>query len=314
MSTSEPPEKAEPTDAPDEQPTTDPADETIEDAEGAESSESAESTDDEAPSQGSWVDFLPSPIFVLLLGVAGFAGWLSWNAVELDWVAEDTSVTPLIPPLLILLGWVLSGALHEFGHALAAYLAGDKSLRGSGYLRLNPFAYRETFTGTVLPVLYLGFGGFGMNGPASYIDWDSIPSRGRRVAVALAGPLVSLALSAGFALVVSILVPPGNDSTNWAIASMAFLSFANLSAALLNLLPIPGLDMFDAVAPKRPWVFVARANALFGSVAVFAVLWFPLVNDWFEDALFSLMELAVPNPVFPGLTFLGQLLLQFWAT
>lgn len=300
MSTSEPPEKAEPTDAPDEQPTTVTTD------------ESTENTDTVAPSQGSWMDFLPSPIFVLLVGMAVFAGWLSWNAVEMDWAADGTNVTPLVPPLFILFGWIISGTVHEFGHALTAYLAGDKSLRGSGYLRLNPFAYRETFTGTVLPVLYLGFGGFGMNGPASYVDWGRIPGRGRRAIVALAGPLASLLLAVVFAVIVSILVPPGNDSTNWAIASMAFLSFANLSSALINLLPIPGLDMFDAVAPDRRWVSAARTNALFGSVAVFAILWFPIVNDWFESALFSLIDLVMPNPVFPGLAFLGQLLLQFW--
>lgn len=306
MSTSEPPEKVEPTDAPDERPAPVSTDET------AGNGESTGNTDAGTASRDSWVDFLPSPVLVMLLGAAGFAGLLSWNAVELDWAAEGTNVTPLIPPLFILLGWLVSGAVHEFGHALAAYLAGDKSLRGSGYLRLNPFAYKEAFAGTVLPVLYLGLGGFGMTGPASYVDWDRIPGRGRRVLVALAGPLASLLLAAVLAVVVTILVPPGNDSTNWAIASMAFLSFANLSAALINLLPVPGLDMFEAVAPKRDWVSAVRANALFGSVAVFAILWFPIVNDWFESALFSLMDLVLPNPVFPGLAFLGQLLLQFW--
>ena len=301
MSTSESPEQKEPSDAPNERPTT------------VSTDKSTEAGDTGVSSQGSWTDFLPSPIFVLLLGMIGFTGWLSWNAVELDWAGEDTPVTPLIPPLLIFLGWIVSGAVHEFGHALAAYLAGDKSLRGSGYLRLNPFAFGETFTGTILPVLYLGFGGFGMTGPASHIDWDRISGRGRRVLVALAGPLASLLLAALLAVVVSVLVPSDSVSTNWAIASMAFLSLANLSAALINLLPIPGLDMFDAVAPERRWVSVARTNALFGSVAVFAILWFPIVNVRFDDALLALVDLLTPNPAFPELAFHGRLLMQFWA-
>ena len=155
----------------------------------------------------SWADFLPSPVFVLLLGLAGFAGWLSWRAVELDWAAEGTAVTPLIPPLLILLGWIVSVAVHEFAHALAAYLAGDRSLRGSAYLRFNPFAYREAFGGLVLPVVYLALGGFSLNGPPTYVDWERIPGRGRRAAVALAGPLASLVLAAALALVA---VPANN--------------------------------------------------------------------------------------------------------
>jgi Zn-dependent protease len=281
----------------------------------------AASTDDgdgDAPAERApgWADFLPSPVFVLLLGLAGFAGWLSWRAVELEWVEEGTAVTPLIPPLLILLGWIVSVAVHEFAHALAAHLAGDRSLRGGGYLRLNPFTYRETFAGLVLPVLYLGLGGFGMTGPPTYVGWDRIRTPGRRAAVALAGPLASLLLAAALAVTVSILVPPGNDTTNWAIAALAFLCFANLTAALVNLLPVPGLDGFEVLAAflgDHRWIGTARANALFGSVAVFALLWFPLVNQRFFNLLYSLLEWALPNPAVSGMVFHGQLLLQFWA-
>lgn len=280
-------------------------------------SESVEGTEDtgaaKSPAGGSWMDFLPSPVFLLLLGLGGFAGWLSWTAVEMDWAADDTDVTPLIPPLLILIGWIVSTAVHEFAHALTAYLAGDRSLRGSGYLRFNPFAYRETFAGTILPVLYLGVGGFGMNGPAGYVDWDRIPTRGRRVAVALAGPAASLLLAVVFGGAVSIMVPPGNDTTNWGLAALAFLCLANLTSALVNLLPIPGLDMFEAVAPDRPWVRKARFNQLFFSVGVFAVLALPVVNPWLQDNVFALLDLVMPNPTFPGTAFLGQLLWQFWA-
>ncbi len=263
----------------------------------------------------SWADFLPSPVFVLLLGLTGFAGWLSWRAVELDWAAEGTAVTPLIPPLLVLLGWIVSVAVHEFAHALAAYLVGDRSLRGSAYLRLNPFVYRETFGGLVLPVVYLGLGGFGLNGPPTYVDWDRIPTRGRRVMVALAGPLASLLLSAALALTVSLLVPVGQDSVNWAISSIAFLSFANLTSALVNLLPVPGLDGYHVLAAFREpkWTAFVKANGLFCSIAVFALLWLPVVRDVFETLIYTLFDLLLPNPSIPGMMFHGKLLLQFWA-
>jgi Zn-dependent protease len=281
------------------------------DASGAAASEGGP----QAARPGSWADFLPSPVFLLLLGLTGFAGWLSWTAAELEWAAEGTNVTPLVPPLLILLGWIVSLAVHEFAHALAAYLAGDRSLRGSAYLRLNPFAYRQAFAGLVLPSAYLCLGAFGMTGPPTYVDWDRVPSRGRRVLVALAGPLASLLLAAALAVAVSVLVPPGNDTTNWAISAMAFLCFANLTAAVVNLLPVPGLDGFEVLAAwkRGGWVTVARDNALFGSVAVFAILWFPGLNDLLVNAVYGLFDLVLPNPVFRGVAFYGGLLLQFWA-
>ncbi|WP_435108336.1 site-2 protease family protein [Nocardiopsis synnemataformans] len=285
------------------------------DAEPDASGDAASGSGPDTPRPESWADFLPSPVFVLLLGLMGFAGWLSWTAAELEWVAEGASVTPLVPPVFILLGWIVSLAVHEFAHALAAYLAGDRSLRGSAYLRLNPFAYRQAFAGLVLPSAYLGLGAFGMTGPPTYVDWDRVPSRGRRVLVALSGPLASLLVSAAFAITVSVLVPPGNDTTNWAISAMAFLCFANLTAAVINLLPVPGLDGFEVLAAwqRGDWVTVARDNALFGSVAVFAILWFPGLNELLVNAVYSLFDLVLPNPVFSGVAFYGELLLQFWA-
>ena len=259
-------------------------------------------------------DFLPSPVFVLVLGLAVFSGWLSWQAVELDWAPEDTGVTPLLPPLFILLGWIVSCTVHEYAHALAAHLAGDRSQRGGAYLRLNPLGFRHAFAGTVLPVLYLGFGAFGLNGPPAFVAWDRIP-RGRRVLVALAGPLANLVLFAALAATVSILVPPGNDTTNWAISSLAFLAFLNLTSAVINLLPVPGLDGFEVLAaalPDRPWVSAARVNALFGSVAVFALLWFPALRDLWVGGFYALFRAVMPNPTFEGTVFLGELLLQFW--
>lgn len=278
-----------------------------------ESDETPESAESDTPSRGP-ADFLPSPLFLLVLGLAGFAGWLSWRAVELDWAADGAAVTPFIPPLLILLGWIVSVAVHEFAHALAAYLAGDRSLRGSAYLRLNPFGYRQAFGGLVLPTAYLGLGGFGLNGPPTYVEWENIPSRGRRVVVALAGPLASLLLSAVLAFTVSILVPAGQDSVNWAISSMAFLAFANMTSAAVNLLPLPGLDGYHVLAAFRGtrWTAFVAANGLFCSIAVFAVLWLPVVRDLFDDLFYALFELLLPNPAITGMMFHGELLLQFW--
>ncbi|WP_052745831.1 zinc metalloprotease [Allosalinactinospora lopnorensis] len=112
----------------------------------------ADSSDDAANAPESRADLLPSPIFLLLLGVTGLAGWLSWTRAELDWGGDEGTV--YLPFVFILAGWIASIALHEFAHALFAYRFGDRALRGSGYLRLNPFRFRELFAGLLLPVSF----------------------------------------------------------------------------------------------------------------------------------------------------------------
>ena len=47
------------------------------------------------------------------------------------------AVTPLTI-LFVTAGWITSLCLHEFGHAVAAYLSGDGSVAEAGDLPLNP--------------------------------------------------------------------------------------------------------------------------------------------------------------------------------
>ena len=59
---------------------------------------------------------------------------------------------------------------------------------------------------------------------------------------------------------------------------------------------MPEMDGFEVLAActRASWVPTARANALFGSVAVFAVLWFPGLNDALVDLVYTLFSLVLP--------------------
>ncbi|MBB4929858.1 Zn-dependent protease [Lipingzhangella halophila] len=260
----------------------------------------------DAPSR---TDLLPSPLIVLLLGITGLAGWLSWTRAELDWGSDGSTV--YLPFVFVLSGWIVSVALHEFAHAALAYRFGDRALRGSGYLRLNPFRFRELFANLVLPVAFPILGAIGLTGPASYLDHTAVPGRGRRTLVALAGPATSLLLAAILAGVVSTLIEPEARTNNWALAGLMYLCYLNLTTALVSLLPVPGLDGFDAVAPYLPERAVrrGRAVALFGVIAVFGVLWFPQVNTAFIGLMLHVLALAG----FPQIDVnLGMVVFQFW--
>ncbi|KII00601.1 hypothetical protein LP52_00365 [Streptomonospora alba] len=256
-------------------------------------------------------DLLPSPFFVLLLGIAGLAGWFSWTRAEVDWTGDDSTV--YLPFVFILAGWIISLALHEYGHAALAYRFGDRSLRGSGYLRLNPFGFRDLFAGLLMPVAFLLLGGIGLPGPATYLDPSAVPGKARRSLVATAGITVNLVLAAATAAAVVLLVPAEMFTDNWMLGGLMYLCYLNLGAALLNVLPIPGLDGFGVIAPHLPGDAAERMRpwGLFGVIAVFAVLWVPPVN----------VEVPrVMTQVFAGLGLpqidvgFGEVLLRFWAS
>lgn len=296
---------------------------------GAEPTDGADSADG---ARSSVADLLPSPVFLLILGITAFAGWFCWNRWEETQDLYEYGGTPYAPFVFILGAWIACVAVHEFAHALVAYLCGDRGLRGSGYLRLNPFAYRErrvcgtgetgggVFTGLLMPAVFVVLGGIGLTGPASYVDRDAIGGRGRRILVPLAGIIASLVLAAGFAVAVMVLVPAGMVTDNWLIGGLMFLCYLNLTAALVNLLPIPGLDGYTVLVPlleaatASPRRFegmerAARSFGLFGTIAVFGVLWFNAVNLAYINAMTGLFrQIGLPQMDI----FFGELLMRFW--
>ncbi|MEL7209419.1 MAG: site-2 protease family protein, partial [Actinomycetota bacterium] len=101
----------------------------------------------------------PSPLFLAL--VAGFAasGWILWNRAE-DWAVF----------VFVLVGWVVSLCLHEFAHAVTAFVGGDRSVADKGYLTLDPRHYAEPGLSLVLPILFVLLGGIGLPGGAVWIN------------------------------------------------------------------------------------------------------------------------------------------------
>src|SRR5512146_1363513 len=94
--------------------------------------------------------------------------------------------------LVVLVGWIFSLCLHEFSHALVAYLGGDHTVREKGYLTFNPLKYTDPLYSILLPLLFLVMGGIGLPGGAVYIERWRIRNRFMLSAVSLAGPFANL--------------------------------------------------------------------------------------------------------------------------
>ncbi|MCE5251455.1 site-2 protease family protein [bacterium] len=153
-----------------------------------------------------------------------------------------------IPALaLVLCGWIFSVCVHEFSHALIAYLGGDRSVRESGYLTFNPLRYTHISTSIVYPLVFLLLGGIGLPGGAVYINRNALRNRIWESAVSLAGPFSSALLFCAMMIPFRYgIAGPGLHPVFW--SAYAFLCYCQLTAVLFNLLPIPPLDGFGALA------------------------------------------------------------------
>src|SRR5580698_5444736 len=104
--------------------------------------------------------------------------------------------------LLVLVVWIFSVCLHEYGHAWVAYRGGDTTVEEKGYLEMNPLRYTHPVLSFLLPILFMAMGGIGLPGGAVFINNNLLRSRGWETAVSLAGPAMNLLL----ALVITVLL------------------------------------------------------------------------------------------------------------
>jgi Zn-dependent protease len=92
---------------------------------------------------------------------------------------------------------------------------------------------------------------------------------------------------------------------------MAYLGFLQVTAVVLNLLPVPGLDGYGALEPHlSPKTQRTLANAkTFGFLILFVLLMSPPINRAFFDAAYWIVaSLGVD----PDLARIGGWLFRFW--
>jgi Zn-dependent protease len=246
----------------------------------------------------------PSPIFLFVVGVFVLSGLGIWQ-----YGTNVGHTARLVLFVFVVSGWIVSLCLHEFGHAFFAWRSGDHSVATNGYLTLNPMKYGDVTLSFILPVLFVLLGGIGLPGGAVYIDRGAIRGRLKHSLISAAGPLANLI----FAVVLGVLLTNLATSLDHALfwSGLAFLAFLQVTAAVLNLLPVPGLDGFGIVEPYLPRHWVQQADRVGGYafMALLALLWLPPVNRKFFDLVYHLTDLFGINS---DLSTVGHALFQFW--
>ncbi|NEQ99742.1 MAG: tetratricopeptide repeat protein [Cyanothece sp. SIO2G6] len=204
--------------------------------------------------------------------------------------------------IIVIVGWIASVCLHEFGHAIVAYWGGDKSVKDKGYLTFNPTKYIDPQMSLVLPVIFLLLGGIALPGAAVYINHAALRNRLWRSAVSAAGPFAS----AIAAIILSIpfwFGVPATVDLQWFMstrsltsdlwAALALLVFLNIYMTFLNSLPIPPLDGFGVL---RPWLspqLQAQANKIgrYGIVILFGLIFFvPFFGQFLFGISFAIVS------------------------
>ncbi|MFO3796073.1 MAG: site-2 protease family protein [Anaerolineales bacterium] len=210
---------------------------------------------------------------------------------------------------LVLLGWVLSLSLHEFAHALVAYWGGDWTVREKGYLTLNPLRYTHPLYSLILPLLFLLLGGIGLPGGAVYIETWRIRNRRWLTALSLAGPAANLLFAVLLSLILNLFPQIWGKTLG---PALAFLGFLQVSAVVLNLLPIPSLDGFAALEPYLPLSFLERIapyRQAFLWVFFLALVYLPFLNAIFWVGI-TLLTVLLGFP--PALIVRGAEQFFFW--
>ncbi|MBX3098874.1 MAG: site-2 protease family protein [Salinibacterium sp.] len=258
------------------------------------------------PQQRATTRWRPSPIFLGLILVSVVSGIALWNWVGYDGTASGGIGIRLIAFVFVIASWVITLCLHEFGHAIVAYRNGDLSIAHRGYLTLDPLKYTHVMFSIVLPLIFVLLGGIGLPGGAVFVDRRALRTRFAHSAVSAAGPLMNVAVAIVLAIALAF-----HEATTPFWAAIAFLLFLQVTAAILNLLPIPGLDGYGILEPYLPrtWASQAARIAPFAILGLFAILWIPALNSAFFAGINGILSLlGVPA----GYVGLGYGLFQFW--
>ncbi len=210
--------------------------------------------------------------------------------------------------IIVIIGWIFSLCLHEFSHALVAYYGGDTSVREKGYLTFNPLKYTNPVFSILLPMIFLLLGGIGLPGGAVYIETWRLRSKKWESAVSLAGPAANLLL----ALVLGVILHFSHTTSTGAWPGLAFLALLQVTAFVLNLIPVPPFDGYGALAPylgQGLRQMVSQSGTII-MLVVFFVLWYvPVVNTFFWSVV-GYISTWLQIPV--QLALQGLTLFQFW--
>jgi Zn-dependent protease len=245
----------------------------------------------------------PSPIFLAIVALTVVGGVLAWLSAE--------AIKPMAYAgvfIFVVAGFLVSLCLHEFAHAYTAWRFGDRDVEVRGYLTLNPLKYSHPLLSLGLPALFIALGGIGLPGGAVYVRTSWMTKR-QKTLVSLAGPATNLVFAIVLLVLTQVLWEP-EHAVFW--AAMAFLGFLQVTAFVLNILPVPGMDGYSALEPhlSPQTQRVLQPAKQWAFLVLLLLLFTPQVNRLFFGVIFWFFDASgVPRQLIGW----GMGLTRFWS-
>ncbi|HXU00193.1 MAG TPA: site-2 protease family protein [Polyangia bacterium] len=205
--------------------------------------------------------------------------------------------------LFYVIAFVISVAVHEFGHAFVADRLGDRIPRLQGRLTLSPMAHIDPIGTLAVPLLgvlaglpLFAWGKPVQTNPANYTRRFSM--RTGSMLVAAAGPFMNLVLALVGSIAIVVLTKAGVLSPKLQLALFGYIVLLNIALMFFNLLPLGPLDGAAVLAGLLP-PSLERINEL---------------NRKYGMLVLLLLFLS-PSMGLPGLSFVMRpvgALVSFW--
>lgn len=152
---------------------------------------------------------------------------------------------------------ILSIIFHEVAHGYIADLLGDPTARYAGRLTLNPLPHIDPIGSVAIPGILALTGSsllIGWAKPVPYNPYNLKNQRWGEALVSVAGPLTNILLAILFGLVLRFF---GGALPEEGASILIIATFANLSLAILNMIPIPPLDGSKVLKSFLPYTLAA---------------------------------------------------------
>lgn len=147
---------------------------------------------------------------------------------------------------------IFSIILHEVAHGYVADWLGDPTARYEGRLTLNPMPHIDMIGSIIVPgIAVLAQSPFllGWAKPVPINPYNLRWGKWGEALTAFAGPATNILIAVGAAFLIRFGVLPTSDAI---VELILLLVSANISLAIINLLPIPPLDGSKIVAALLP--------------------------------------------------------------
>jgi Zn-dependent protease len=197
----------------------------------------------------------------------------------------------------LLVAMLLAIVLHEFSHAWAGHMLGDRTAHDHGRLSLNPLVHIDPLTTILLPIMLILAHSPVLFGAARPVPFNPLGVRYGKwgvVIVALAGPLTNILLAIFFALWLQTGLVP-----SYGFELFIRIITTNVAFGLFNLIPFPPLDgsrLLYAVVPMPVREVMDRIERA-GIAAVFVLLFLlgPIFLPYLNLATGYIVQVLVPG-------------------